>query len=354
MFWKLSLISRLLHRSQGIFPTIRAQYDEEGKRENKQKKLLMLNLKEAFSQFKISNPDAKIGFTSFTLLRPREVVLIGASGTHSVCVCLYHENTKQMFDGASLDKLKILENEEITEETLDDRNDEDREALTEILTEAGMEVETDNPINLDNLIDLESDEDDDEEKGEKEKGEKEKKGKIKYKCIKDCVKELQCETPTDLCMFGQCEKCLKKDVLRSNLEELFDQNEIEKVTYKQWTTTDRSTLQVVEESTDIFINKFVEQIVEFQSHDFVTKKQTEAYKSCKANLKQNECLVVLDFAENYSFCVQDEIQSFHWSNESLTLMPLVAYYKNKENELCHVSYVMISESLTHNTGVEFS
>ncbi len=37
--------------------------------------------------------------------------------------------------------------------------------------------------------------------------------------------------------------------------------------------------------------------------------------------------MVCDFAENYSYVVQDEIQSFYWNSEMATMHPLVAYYK---------------------------
>ena len=38
----------------------------------------------------------------------------------------------------------------------------------------------------------------------------------------------------------------------------------------------------------------------------------------KENLKRNEALVILDFAENYSFVVQDAVQGFHWNNSHAT------------------------------------
>lgn len=37
--------------------------------------------------------NVKIGFTKFAMLRPKEYVLTGSSGTHSVCVCVTHQNT---------------------------------------------------------------------------------------------------------------------------------------------------------------------------------------------------------------------------------------------------------------------
>ena len=32
-------------------------------------------------------------------------------------------------------------------------------------------------------------------------------------------------------------------------------------------------------------------------------------------------MIMLDFTENYSFVVQDEVQGFHWNNTHATLHP---------------------------------
>ena len=41
----------------------------------------------------------------FADLRPKQCVLADASGTHSVCVCTLHQNTKQMMAGSRLETL---------------------------------------------------------------------------------------------------------------------------------------------------------------------------------------------------------------------------------------------------------
>lgn len=61
-------------------------------RECRQKRLLLGSLNEIFANFKELSPDSKIGFSSFAKLRPPECVLTGSSGTHTVCVCMKHEN----------------------------------------------------------------------------------------------------------------------------------------------------------------------------------------------------------------------------------------------------------------------
>ena len=63
---------------------------------HQQKRLVLCNLREAYHQLKILHPDVKIGFSTFAQLRPKECVLAGSSGTHSVCVCVVHQNAKLM------------------------------------------------------------------------------------------------------------------------------------------------------------------------------------------------------------------------------------------------------------------
>ena len=58
--------------------------------------------------------------------------------------------------------------------------------------------------------------------------------------------------------------------------------------------------------------------------------------------------MVCDFAENYSFVVEDKIQSFHWNNEMATVHPFVAYYKTG-TIINYVNFVVISECNTHDT-----
>lgn len=79
----------------------------DGKKEHKQKRLVLGNLKEIYSFFKEKNPNLKISFSKFAGLRPKQCKLAGASGTHVVCVCLYHENFNLMISAAALLPMKF-------------------------------------------------------------------------------------------------------------------------------------------------------------------------------------------------------------------------------------------------------
>ena len=61
---------------------------------HKQKRLVLCNLKELFCTFKTRYPLTQMGFSCFCSLRPKWCVIAGASGTHAVCVCTIHQNTK--------------------------------------------------------------------------------------------------------------------------------------------------------------------------------------------------------------------------------------------------------------------
>lgn len=81
---------------------------ENGEKIEKQRRLLMCNLDEAFALFKEKYPEIKIGFSKFAELRPKECVLaLDKHGTHSVCVCVYHQNVQLIFE--PLHRMKIFD-----------------------------------------------------------------------------------------------------------------------------------------------------------------------------------------------------------------------------------------------------
>ena len=53
-----------------------------------------------------------------------------------------------------------------------------------------------------------------------------------------------------------------------------------------------------------------------------------------------------DVSENYSFVLQDAVQGFHWNNAQATIHPFIVYYRDSV-ELCHLSFVIISDCLHH-------
>lgn len=84
-------------------------------------------------------------------------------------------------------------------------------------------------------------------------------------------------------------------------------------------------------------------------HDFIAKSQSHHLTFIKDNLEEGEFLVTLDFAENYTFKIQDAVQSYHWSNDQATIHPYVIYHRT-EYSIESDCFVIISEETKHNTA----
>ena len=146
-----------------------------------------------------------------------------------------------------------------------------------------------------------------------------------FSTLDSLTKFIICNDPTQECHMGRCQKCGKVENLKNILMQLLDENSIDEITYKRWTHTDRSNLEVIVKSSEDFVESLIQMLQKYMKHNFITKMQSSAYKMAKEDLKEGQMIVVCDFAENYSFVVQDEIQSFHWNNSMVMLHPFVGY-----------------------------
>ena len=175
-------------------------------------------------------------------------------------------------------------------------------------------------------------------------------GNFEYK---DILSKVVCNIDLRKCMLHLCSDCPGKTNLNKFLTEHFINNEsdlAENIFYKQWISTDRTTLvnQVNHYSTvEEFIAKIVDDVYEVCPHHFIAKAQANHIKIAKEHLSENELIILLDFAENYSFVVQDAVQGFHWENSQATLHPFVAYFRSSNGDLKHTSICVISDCLKH-------
>ena len=163
-----------------------------------------------------------------------------------------------------------------------------------------------------------------------------------------CLASILCNPPLPTCYLGECTSCPGVSKLRDDLTTLLDENLIDNITFKQWVSVDRSTLETYTKSVDEFVDTFCEKLELLRPHSFIAAQQASFYSDCKAGLALREIVVTVDFAENYSFVLQDAAQGFHWNNSQATIHPFAAYFK-KSGELCHLSFVIVSECLHHDT-----
>ena len=89
---------------------------------------------------------------------------------------------------------------------------------------------------------------------------------------------------------------------------------------------------------------------ELAEHHFIAKKESEFLRVKKTSLKFEKAVLILVFAENYSFAVQNCDQRYHWNNTQATILLFVLYYLNPERkEISIASFSCINDYQTHNT-----
>ena len=129
-------------------------------------------------------------------------------------------------------------------------------------------------------------------------------------------------------MLHLCENCPSIDILKNFLTTKFEEIDNDNVKFKQWKKeeTNKINLLPLEMSVEGFIEEVCRQIELIHKHHFIAKSLAYFLKKLKSDLKGNEVLILLDFAEMYSFVVPDAVQGYHWNNSQTTLHPFVAYY----------------------------
>ena len=73
----------------------------DGSKTGVQKRLLLSDVSEICIHFKDENANVSVGFSTFATLRPKCCVTVSASGSHSLCVCTYHQNVELMLSAVN-------------------------------------------------------------------------------------------------------------------------------------------------------------------------------------------------------------------------------------------------------------
>ena len=156
---------------------------------------------------------------------------------------------------------------------------------------------------------------------------------------KDLMFFLVCSLSDEQCMLFQndevkkCSKCPSSEALEEHILQQIEN--FEQIDYSEWTTVDRTTMVKVTQNVSEFASKLVCLLQGLCAHHFMAKVQAAFYKSSKDNIMESECVVTLDFAENFTFQMQDEVQGAHpirlilsgaHSSVMATLHPFVIYF----------------------------
>ena len=169
--------------------------------------------------------------------------------------------------------------------------------------------------------------------------------------------KLVCDVSERNCMLHRREKCPGSDSLREHLQSVFSERSIEEdheLTFKQWTHIQMEHDLARQELACVLLEEIVLQINALTSHSFIAKAQAAYPSQQKESLTRGTAVVSLDFAENYSFVVQDAVQGYYWDNSQATLHPLVAYYRKEDGNLGTISFCVVSDCLKHDATAVYA
>lgn len=78
---------------------------------------------------------------------------------------------------------------------------------------------------------------------------------------------------------------------------------------------------------DILLKELAKQAINITLHLHRALWQNRQFHDLQVNIVSHWVVMVLDFAENYTCNLQDEVQSCHWFHEQATVHPIVCYYR---------------------------
>ena len=97
---------------------------------------------------------------------------------------------------------------------------------------------------------------------------------IPLKEYNHCLAKIICNPPQPDCYFKNCNSCPGVTGLKDHIYALMDENMIDTIQYKQWVSTDRSTLETITKPAYEFVESFCEQLKLLLTHSFIAKQQS--------------------------------------------------------------------------------
>ena len=152
-----------------------------------------------------------------------------------------------------------------------------------------------------------------------------------------------CQEKLEDCYFKTCSKCKNVNISKilTNHRQIDFQ---EKTTWTSWKKIDnRFVLVHANGSFEVLLKEIDDLWTTFVTHHYYTHKQRDYIGFLKDASSLNTYIVVqMDFAQNYAFVIQQEVQSAFYYRQQATLFTV---YMKVGME--HRNMVIISDCLTH-------
>ena len=131
----------------------------------------------------------------------------------------------------------------------------------------------------------------------------------------------------------------------------------DRISYKIWETgtmihngkeIKKVLLQDREENKEEFTKKFLKLMDTFRPHCARVREIYEQLRHLKSTMGPSECVVQVDYSENWCHKYMNEISSVYYNNQQLSIFPMVMYYHAADGDgIQHKSFAGITEETAH-------
>ncbi len=173
-----------------------------------------------------------------------------------------------------------------------------------------------------------------------------------------CPKLPNSEYHAKKCYLGECSQCGVRKLTFCPSETAMDSKEVAVKVFMDIRTGQvdeggsekkRKDLLLRRMQSVAFLDLFSAHLTNFIKHNFVFRWQAQQFKECLLNFPSNVVVSVIDFAENYSFKIQNEIQSMHWWSAQVTILVHITYLRNDAGDVEKTLHFYISDDKHHDT-----
>ncbi|XP_070564656.1 trichohyalin-like [Ptychodera flava] len=127
------------------------------------------------------------------------------------------------------------------------------------------------------------------------------------------------------------------------------------VTWYRWETVSegaenrkKKSLVGKTRTTEDLVNELIEELTPFPQHLFNAYWQYAQFTNATKKHPSDTKVLCMDFAENYTCQLQNEVQAAHWTHTQVTIHPVIAYYKEKGKEV-REAIIFVSDDLNHDS-----
>ena len=140
------------------------------------------------------------------------------------------------------------------------------------------------------------------------------------------------------CLYGECGRCgVQKLPLCPDEEEGTDGREVEwrRFAYEETLSKKGKVLKKLnlvykKTAADVFFDYLKPKLQAFVTHNFVARWEDAQFKKSIRSFPKDTVVSVVDFAENYKFEIQNEVQSMHWHSYQVSILVHITFRHNPD------------------------